>query len=290
MDVVAVGWLGQSSEDELGSRRKLAHAFGASLGLHAALLLLVVLVAGTLAPPTHVALTPVPRVAPAYFPPPQPPGSASGGGGGGGGSPAPAPRRPLEIPRHKAPDPVPVASADSKSEPEPIPVLDAPIQTDLAVVMQASGASAVSIAAYGGGGRGGGLGEGVGGGVGAGSGGGMGGGAGGGVGTGTGRGFGSGAYRPGGGISSPRVLRVRNPNYTGEAMRAKVQGVVELEAVVLPNGTVGEVRVVRSLDRVFGLDREAVLAAREWLFMPGRDGAGRPVPVLVTLILEFRIH
>ena len=83
---------------------------------------------------------------------------------------------------------------------------------------------------------------------------------------------------------------MRKPNYTGEAMRAKVQGVVELEAVVLPNGTVGDVRVVRSLDKVFGLDQEALLAAREWLFAPGRDGSGRPVPVFVTLILEFRIH
>jgi TonB family protein len=73
-------------------------------------------------------------------------------------------------------------------------------------------------------------------------------------------------------------------------MRAKVQGTVELEAVVLPDGCVGDVRVVKSLDRFHGLDDEAIAAAREWLFAPGRDRDGRPIPVLVTLILEFRIH
>ena len=73
-------------------------------------------------------------------------------------------------------------------------------------------------------------------------------------------------------------------------MRAKIQGTVELEAVVLPNGTIGDIRVVRSLDRACGLDQEAINAAREWLFAPGRDAAGRPVPVIVMVILEFRIH
>jgi TonB family protein len=171
-----------------------------------------------------------------------------------------------------------------------MPILDTPIQTDLAQVLQASGSSAVSIATYGGGGRGGGLGEGAGAGVGPGTGGGFGGGSGGGYGKGTGRGFGDGAYRPGAGITNPVPLRMQQPKYTGDAMRAKVQGVVELEAVVMPNGTVGDVRIVRSLDRVTGLDNEAIRAARAWLFVPGRDAGGRPVPVFVTLILEFRIH
>jgi TonB family protein len=83
---------------------------------------------------------------------------------------------------------------------------------------------------------------------------------------------------------------MQQPKYTGDAMRAKVQGTVELEAVVLPNGTVGDIRIVRSLDRITGLDDEAIRAARAWFFAPGRDAAGRPIPVFVTLILEFRIH
>jgi TonB family protein len=73
-------------------------------------------------------------------------------------------------------------------------------------------------------------------------------------------------------------------------MRAKIQGTVELEAVVLPNGSIGDIRLVRSLDRIYGLDDQAIKAARAWLFAPGCDTTGRPRPVIVTLILEFRIH
>jgi periplasmic protein TonB len=285
---VPVGWLGTTPTLEHASHGTFGQAFGDSLGLHATILLLIVLLAGTVRPielPVDPPL--VVRIVPQLLPQPQTMGLRSGGGGGGG-SPAPAPRRPVQIPRHKAPDPVPAASAAPKSDPVLLPVLDLPMQTDLASVLQASGSSVASIATYGGGGRGSGLGEGTGVGVGPGSGGGIGGGSGGG--SGAGRGFGTGAVRPGGGISTPVLLRLVQPKYTGQAMRAKIQGIVELEAVVLPNGSIGDIRMVRSLDRLSGLDDEAIKAAREWLFAPGCDTTGRPLPVIVTLILEFRIH
>ena len=41
-------------------------------------------------------------------------------------------------------------------------------------------------------------------------------------------------------------------SYKPHALRAKVQGGVALEAVVRAVGTVGDVRVVRSLDRRYG--------------------------------------
>ena len=47
------------------------------------------------------------------------------------------------------------------------------------------------------------------------------------------------------------------PKYTADAMRAKVQGTVEMSAVVLPDGTVTDIQIVRSLDQSFGLDEEA---------------------------------
>ena len=95
-----------------------------------------------------------------------------------------------------------------------------------------------------------------------------------------------GAYRPGWGIVNPRVLREVNPQYTAEALRAKVTGTVVLELVVLPDGTVGDVRITRSLDPVLGLDEQAVKAARQWLFEPGTR-FGEPVEVLVGVALDF---
>jgi TonB family protein len=97
------------------------------------------------------------------------------------------------------------------------------------------------------------------------------------------------ALRPGNGITVPRPLRQAKPQYTTEAMRAKVQGAVFLECVVEPDGTVHRVRVTRSLDPTFGLDDEAVKAAKQWRFTPGTKD-GQPVPVLVTIELTFTLR
>jgi TonB family protein len=142
--------------------------------------------------------------------------------------------------------------------------------TTAANLIQGSGSSLTAPPGPGGGGRGTGVGTG----------------SGPGVGPGTGGGFGGGAYR-GGGIT---VLRPTQPTYTSEAMRAKIQGSVELEAIVLPNGTVGEVRITKSLDRVHGLDEQAIKAAKLWIFVPPKDAEGRSVTAVVTLILDFRLY
>jgi protein TonB len=87
----------------------------------------------------------------------------------------------------------------------------------------------------------------------------------------------------------PRVIREVKPQYTAEAMRAKVQGTVLLECVVLADGSVGNVEVVKSLDGTFGLDQEAIKAAKQWRFQPGRR-LNEPVAVLVTIELTFTLR
>ena len=64
---------------------------------------------------------------------------------------------------------------------------------------------------------------------------------------------------------------------------------MRVEAIVGTDGTVGDVRVVESLDQVYGLDEQAVAAVKEWRFEAGTLN-GEPVPVQVTLMLEFRLH
>lgn len=95
-------------------------------------------------------------------------------------------------------------------------------------------------------------------------------------------------YRPGPGIQLPAPIQSIQPKYPREALQAKVEGVVEVELVVLADGTVGDVRVTKSLDKVYGLDQQAIDAAKQWLFRPGTKD-GRSVPVIVTLVLEFRL-
>src|SRR5690349_14204291 len=78
-------------------------------------------------------------------------------------------------------------------------------------------------------------------------------------------------YEPGNGVRNPVLIREVKPGYTADAMRRKVEGVVELSAVVLKDGTVGDTRVTRSLDP--DLDKEAERAAKQWRFRPGtKDG------------------
>jgi protein TonB len=90
-------------------------------------------------------------------------------------------------------------------------------------------------------------------------------------------------------IRSPEIIKEVKPVYTDAAKEAKIQGTVEVEAVILADGTVGEVRVVRSLDREFGLDEEAIKAVKNWRFNPGKreDVA---VPVLVNIELTFALR
>jgi protein TonB len=91
-----------------------------------------------------------------------------------------------------------------------------------------------------------------------------------------------GVYRPGNGVSMPRVVRQVGPNYTSEAMFAQIHGIVRLVCTVGVDGTVSDVRIVRSLDVLHGLDDEAVRALKQWTFEPGeKDGV--PVPVRITV-------
>lgn len=214
-----------------------------------------------------------------------------GGGGGGGGNRMPEPARKAELPGQakvtvpavKLPSVKPLQQEQPKDEPKPDQQLQIPAKTLGSGVTTApgtlEGTSASTLS----------LGPGNGGGAGTGSGTGIGPGNGSGLGPGWGGGTGGGAYRPGSGIENPVVLREVKPNYTADAMRAKIQGIVVVECVILPDGTVGEAHVVKSLDPTFGLDQEAVKAARQWRFIPGKK-QGQPVPVLVTIELMFNLR
>jgi len=118
-----------------------------------------------------------------------------------------------------------------------------------------------------------------------------GGGRGAGNGTGDGPNVGEGPYQPGNGVSDPVLIHEVKPNYTADAMRAKIQGIVQMDAVVRADGTIDprSIHVVRSLDSVFGLDREAIKAVQQWRFSPAMR-KGQAVAVLVTLELSFTLR
>lgn len=88
----------------------------------------------------------------------------------------------------------------------------------------------------------------------------------------------------------PVAVKTKNPHYTKSAMDARIQGAITIEAVIETNGTVGDVRVVRSLDKKHGLDDEAVKTVKRWKFKPGRAKDGNAVPVLVKIDVSFSLR
>jgi TonB family protein len=212
-----------------------------------------------------------------------------GGGGGGGGNRMKEPPRQAELPgKDKLTVPVSkppkVEMQQVKNEPDPVAQLNIPAKSTAAALDSLPGAIQAPPGPptlSQGSGTGGGAGTGTGTGVGPGS--------GSGLGPGSGGGTGGGVYRPGNGVTLPRVLHEERPQYTSDAMRAKVQGTVLLECVVRPDGGVTDVQIVRSLDPTFGLDQQAVAAARKWRFAPGTR-LGEPVAVQITIELTFTLR
>ena len=275
----ATGWESAGHVPFLGAQRgRIRGALGASFTSHLLAVALVLLVVRT-APVeeifeerTNYDIVWIPQAGP-------------GGGGGGGGNESLEMPREVEVAGEDVID-VPVevpeeveAPPEVEPEPEPEPLESQNIQLS-AVSMAASLQTRTGLLE--------GLLSGALDSAGSGSGGGAGEGSGGGIGPGEGDGLGPGEGG-GTGVLTPRLLREVTPKYTAEAMRAKVQGIVLVEAVVLPDGTVGDVTVIRSLDRVFGLDEEAIKAARQWRFLPGTR-FGEPVAVLVTIELTFTLR
>lgn len=223
------------------------------------------------------------------FLPPESPLPAHGGGGGGNRQPGPlraaraAGSDAVTVrPRTPSPTPAPSTTAalpDVDEAPPPLSVLD--VKPLAAGLFEQTGLPGVPPSPDSS------IGSGTGGGIGTGSGTGVGAGRGSGFGDGAGGGTGGGIYRPGGAVTAPRLIDQVSPRYTPEALARSIQGTVLLEAVVTPHGTAAQIRVVRSLDP--GLDIEAVAAVEKWRFEPGRL-AGRPVSVLVTIMVDFWIR
>jgi TonB family protein len=287
---------GRSSKDaelfdaNLESSRLLRTPLAVSSGLHAGLVLAVVL-AATLGLGRASAVSDAETLEPqktrlVYLALPGP-----GGGGGGGGERARTPAPPAKRrgsaavsspipPREEPPAPAP-PEPEPPTPPEPLPPVEAPVvtvaadpQTTPGVVEEAPAAPPTR-------------GEGEGGGAGTGKGTGLGEGDGSGIGEGSGGGTGGGPFRPGSGIEPPSLLREVKPDYSEDARRRGIEGDVVMEIVVEASGRVGNVRVLQGLG--YGLDERAVAAVRQWTFQPATR-RGSPVSVMVEVAMEFKLR
>jgi protein TonB len=94
-----------------------------------------------------------------------------------------------------------------------------------------------------------------------------------------------------GDVSYPVLIpgtRVR-PDYPRSARRAHAEGRVILQAVILRDGSVGEVDVIRCTKPTFGFEAAAIEAVRMWRYTPGFQN-GRPVSVYITIVVDFALE
>jgi protein TonB len=96
-------------------------------------------------------------------------------------------------------------------------------------------------------------------------------------------------YTPGNGVSLPQPTKQVKAEYTSEAKQNRIEGKVGLSVVVLNDGKVGDVTVTESLDAVYGLDKNAIAAMKQWEFKPGAKD-GKPVAVRIAVMMDFSLR
>jgi TonB family protein len=89
------------------------------------------------------------------------------------------------------------------------------------------------------------------------------------------------------GYSMPRCIYCPIADYSPQAEEGRVQGIVELLAVVGEDGRIKNVRVVKGLPE--GLTLEAIKAVGRWRLQPATGPDGKPVAVRVPIQVSFQL-
>lgn len=91
---------------------------------------------------------------------------------------------------------------------------------------------------------------------------------------------------PANNILAPKALNRVEPVYPEEYRRARIRGIVIVQASISDHGVVEDVRLLKSVAP--DLDAAAIAAVRQWTFEPGRMD-GKPVPVIFNLTVNFTL-
>ncbi|MGD0361404.1 MAG: energy transducer TonB [Bryobacteraceae bacterium] len=204
-----------------------------------------------------------------------------GGGGSGDGSPLRASegRLPRIAPRSFTPPLAVIHNFAPKLPMEPTLIASAELRVPQVDMLALGDPWGKNGPPSNGTGKGGGIGDGEGTGLGPGKGPGIGPGEGGDTGGGRLRGF-------TGASTAPVVLYQVEPEFSEEARKAKLQGVVMLYGEVDTNGRLRNIRVTRGLG--LGLEEKAVEAVKQWRFRPGTRN-GKPVVSAASIEVNFHL-
>lgn len=217
------------------------------------------------------------------FPIKLPPGNDVARGGGGGGDRSPIPVTEGKLPKFTMKQFVPPAIPRNAN---PILVADASLVGPLDLQIPSPNLDnygdplAKMINDSNGPGHGGGMGDNDGTGIGKGH--------GPGYGPGENGGAGGDTFRPGiNGVGFPICVYCPDAKYPDEARKAKFQGLVELQVIVMPDGRATNIHVVRGPG--LGMDEQAVAAVKTWRFKPALGPNRVPVPTQIIIEVQFRL-
>ena len=90
------------------------------------------------------------------------------------------------------------------------------------------------------------------------------------------------------GITLPKLIEKVRPDYPEMARKARLESRVFLKAVVLADGSVGEIELIRCDCPSMGFEESAINAVKQWTYEPATLN-GRPVDIYFTVIVDFTI-
>jgi TonB family protein len=90
------------------------------------------------------------------------------------------------------------------------------------------------------------------------------------------------------GVTYPACLYCPQADYSAEALKAKVQGIVTLDLTIDETGKAKDIRVKAGLPG--GLTEQAVEIVKSWRFKAATDAKGNPVAVRQGLEVRFRFY
>ena len=95
-------------------------------------------------------------------------------------------------------------------------------------------------------------------------------------------------YKIGGPISAPVPLRTPNAIYSDYGRKKRIQGACLISLIVDAQGMPQHISVAKSLEP--SLDQNAMYAVSQYRFKPAMKNGTTPVPVMITVEVDFRFY